>query len=100
MLKFSKEDFMKLDKKRLVEMLLDLQEKQDEMIAYPQPYTPFNPGDYRGEPPCWSPDGHCSNPFHDCIDCPGKQTRPGTTTWTTHTTSNLQPNNFKNPLND
>ena len=94
MLLFKREDFEALPKERLIDMLMEWQTEQAGRIVEPQPYTPFNPGDYTGNPSCWSPDGWCSNPFHDCINCPGKQARPGESTWTTNTTTTLTQNEF------
>jgi len=65
----TKEDYMKLSKERLAELLAK-KDAEDE----------FNRGIYRGyapsvptityQPPCYSKDGICTNPFRDCINCP------------------------------
>ena len=70
----TKDDFMKLPKERLAELLA---ENETQTSKYPfvinEEYVP-----------CWAPNGWCSNPFHDCINCP-KQSTGGS--WTTNTTT-------------
>jgi hypothetical protein len=66
----TKEDYMKLSKERLAEILSqkDLEDEyargiyRDWALVVP---TLVNP-----QPPCYAPDGICTNPFHDCINCP------------------------------
>lgn len=60
------DDYMKLSKRRLAEMLVerDEQEKNKTFI----PYQPALGGQYN--PPCYAPDGICTNPHSDCIGCP------------------------------
>ena len=59
------DDYMKLSKKRLAELLVerDALEQQYRVVKnLPIPTTPY-------EPPCYH-GGICTNPFHDCINCP------------------------------
>ena len=84
---------MKLSKERLVELLLETQTEQE---ATPNvtpyiPWYPYNPPYVSSPtpistPPCWAPDGYCSNPHHDCVDCP-KTTAGGSATWVTTASS-------------
>ena len=80
-MKFTKEDYMKLSKERLVEMLLEAQERENNDISVGD--TPYKPWIIT---PCWGKDGVCTNPYHDCIDCPRKFggsgiTINGSTSW-------------------
>ena len=71
-----KEDYMKLSKERLAELL----EEKDKESRYVPSYPPIivsNPN-----PPCYAPDGICTNPQHDCVNCPRTG---GGGTWTTNT---------------
>lgn len=119
-MRLTKEDLMKLSKERLVELLLETQTEQETTPnATPYiPWYPYNPP-YVSSPhaidsiPCWAPNGHCPNKFHDCIDCP--KTYSGgagsSTTWISTASSdgsNLRSNCSgqasgtveKQPLND
>lgn len=70
----TKEDYMRLPKERLAE-LLELRDKADEAnrelmgrITPPSiVVTPYNP-------PCYAPDGICTNPQMDCVNCPKRCT--------------------------
>lgn len=75
----NKEDYMKLSKERLAELLAerDQIEKQKEWI-YPNPFE----GSF---PDCCSPNGICVNPHMDCINCPKRYSNNGY--WTTTTTT-------------
>lgn len=115
-MKLTKEDLMKLSKERLIELLLETQTEQETTpnVTPCIPWYPYNPP-YVSSPhtidttPCWAPDGYCSNPYHDCIDCP--KTYSGSGTWTTTASSDsnnlssnwggqTSANNEKQTLND
>lgn len=65
----TKEDYMKLSKERLAELL---EEKDRELFALP--VMPITPSGFL----C---DGtHCTNPHHDCINCPCGYSTGGTLT--------------------
>ena len=53
----TKEDYMKLPKERLAELLVERD--------LPVTYVPFSQ-----TLPCYAPDGICTNPQRDCINCP------------------------------
>lgn len=57
----TKEDYMKLPKERLAELLVE----KDNPFPQPTIYIPFNK-----TIPCYDPDGICTNPQRDCINCP------------------------------
>lgn len=82
-IKLTKQDFMRLSKERLAELLAELLVEMDchpiEPIQIPvMPTTPSG----------WGCDGiHCTNPQMDCINCPrktsgGVYTSPNTATGT------------------
>lgn len=78
-MKLTKKDYMRMPKERLAE-LLELRDKADELmdrIAPPSivvaPYTP----------PCYAPDGICTNPQMDCVNCPKRCLTSGR--WSTDT---------------
>ena len=73
-----KEDYMKLSKERLAELLEERDNEQKTTPYYP-PTTILGPA-----PPCYSQDGVCSNPYHDCINCPRIHGNGGG--WSTSTT--------------
>lgn len=62
-----KEDYMKLSKERLAELLAE----RDAMPPSPVRIEPIVIGG-TGTVPCYAPDGICTNPQMDCIDCPKK----------------------------
>jgi hypothetical protein len=75
----TKDDLMKLSKERLCELLLEEWSKKENTLK------PFDfPSLCRDD--CYH-GGPCTNPFHDCIDCPKMFGCGGYTT-----TSELQPN--------
>lgn len=79
---FNKEDLMKLSKDRLAELLLEEWSKKDALKQFEFPSLGI--GDcYNGGP--------CTNPFHDCINCPRQFSGNGTTFSTDGT--NLSPLN-------
>lgn len=57
----TKQDLMKLSKERLCELLLEEWSKKDTLKPFEFPSL--------GMPDCYH-GGPCTNPFHDCIDCP------------------------------
>ena len=71
-----KEDYMKLSKERLAELL----EERDNAPRYIPPLPPIQVTPQNL--PCFAEGGICSNPFHDCINCP-RQGSGGY--WTTST---------------
>ena len=90
-MKLTKEDYMKLSKERLAELLVEMDnERPQNPLQNPPTYIPFT---ITNDPPCWSPNGWCSNPYHDCINCPkrgltnGETYGTNTTTFTSHTAS-------------
>ena len=56
----TKEDYMKLPKERLAELLVE----KDSQLPIIEP--PFSGKII----PCYAPDGICTNPHRDCINCP------------------------------
>lgn len=56
-----KEDYMKLSKERLAELL----EERDNQQNVQPTYVPT----VIQELPCWHKDGVCTNPHMDCINC-------------------------------
>ena len=78
-MKLTKEDYMRLPKERLAELLVERDEKEFMPPIWPDKPTQFLP--------CYAPDGICTNPHMDCINCPrkttgGVYTSPNTTTGT------------------
>lgn len=74
-----KEDYMKLSKERLAELL----EERDNESKYPfYPLSPIPTVPNQGTCPYG---GNCTNPYRDCIGCPGPTTG-GTFTTTDKTT--------------
>ena len=66
-----KEDYMKLSKEKLAELL----EEKDNEPKYISQIPPIQV--IEAQPPCYAPDGICTNPCHDCINCPGHFTTCG-----------------------
>lgn len=56
----TKEDYMKLSKERLAELLV---ERDRQLPIIVQPFS-------SKIIPCYAPDGICTNPQRDCINCP------------------------------
>lgn len=69
------QDYMKLSKKRLAELLAER-----DMHDYIGSVGTFNPTEVV---PCWSEGGYCSNPYHDCINCPKLSNNNNNTTTST-----------------
>lgn len=95
----TKEDYMKLSKERLAELLAE----RDSYSPFVMPNQdikqlvsiPSNPMQ------CWFPDGTCMNPFRDCINCPRPYSN-GNKIYTSTTTS-IKPNEVMydgNPINN
>ena len=61
----TKEDYMCLPKERLAELLVER-----ELNSYKWPT--FWPTYIERKPMCYEPGGFCTNPFHDCVNCPKK----------------------------
>ena len=59
----TEKDYMCLPKKRLAELLVE----KDNILS-------FIPYQVSYRPACWEPDGICTNPHMDCINCPKKIT--------------------------
>ena len=68
-MKLTKEDYMRLPKERLAELLV-------EMDSHPimPPIWPDKPPQF---PPCYALDGICTNPQMDCINCPKRGSSSG-----------------------
>lgn len=75
----TKEDYMKLSKERLAELLA-------ERDAYPSGNIPL-PNDPR---PLCGYGGYCTNKFRDCVGCPGIYEPLGTRVITTISTTNTE----------
>ena len=71
----TKEDYMKLSKERLAELLVERDST---------PVIPISIGTYR--PSCYE-GGPCTNPFHDCINCPHQDSGG---TYTTNTSMTIK----------
>ena len=54
----TKEDYMRLPKERLAELLAEIDWQVHKRYTYLAPS------------PCYSKDGVCTNPYHDCVNCP------------------------------
>lgn len=63
-MKLTREELSNFSKERLIEMICELQEKQNVCV----PYVVGVP--YAHEPMCYEPGGFCTNPHHDCVNCP------------------------------
>ena len=72
-------------------------EQQDEFLKrlimpnYDKPFQPIYT-------PCYAPDGICSNPFGDCINCPKRGTTGGT--WSTNTSIKAEDAPLQERFND
>jgi hypothetical protein len=86
----TKEDYMKLDKERLAELLVE-KDREEREKSFQIPFVPKEQG-------TCPYGGNCTNPFHDCINCPGVLLPEGyrikTTTGTTFSTSLNDDENF------
>lgn len=76
-MKLTKEDYMRLRKERLAELLV---ERDNESKIEYVPSIPVMPATPSG----WGCDGiHCTNPQMDCINCPKRSITGGTYTTST-----------------
>lgn len=64
----TKEDYMKLSKERLAELLVE--KDMSMMISRHKLETNTIPSEYDPRPLCGF-GGYCTNPHFDCIGCPG-----------------------------
>lgn len=81
----TKEDYMKLSKERLAELLAERDMLTQAIPNVPKPLsTQVIPNDPR---PLCGFGGYCTNPYKDCINCPGVYSPYGTIT-TTNTSTN------------
>ena len=71
-MKLTKEDLMRLPKERLAELLVEMDTvKAIEKIEIQPSPIPLRDT----KPSGWGCDGtYCTNPFHDCINCPQRFT--------------------------
>ena len=60
----NKEDYMRLPKERLAEILAERDAKAQPIYIPTPPISPYS-FDY-----CPISGGACTNPFHDCVNCP------------------------------
>ena len=65
-----KKDYMKLPKERLAELLAEKDAKEEFAGGIYRGYAPTIPTIVMPQPPCYAPDGICTNPQMDCINCP------------------------------
>ena len=66
----TKEDYMKLSKERLAELLVE-KDYENRVLRYqPQVNQIQIPQEYDPRPLCGF-GGYCTNPHYDCIGCPG-----------------------------
>ena len=72
----TKDDYMRLPKERLAELLVEMEQRICPSTPIPSNPIPTMPATPSG----WMCDGtHCTNPHHDCINCPIKFTSGGIT---------------------
>ena len=71
-MKLTKKDYMRMPKERLAELLVERDEK-----AFMPPFWPDKPMRFI---PCYEPNGICTNPHHDCFNCPRLYSSSGTIT--------------------
>lgn len=85
----TKEDYMKLDKERLAELLVE-KDREEREKPFQIPFVPKEQG-------TCPYGGNCTNPFHDCVNCPGvfpEWCKINTTTGATLSTSAHNDKNF------
>lgn len=84
----TKEDYMKLDKERLAELLVEKDNEIERLRQYyPPVISPYLQPDLT--PKCYA-GGICTNPHMDCINCPRKITG---SPWTITTSNIIRDNN-------
>lgn len=67
-MKLTKQDYMRLSKERLAELLVEMENSNPLISPFPMPTMPTTPSG-------WGCDGTiCTNPHMDCINCPRKTT--------------------------
>ena len=65
-MKLTKQDYMRLPKERLAELLVEIESQKIELQKIELPLSPSS---------VWGCDGiHCTNPQMDCINCPRRMT--------------------------
>lgn len=79
----TKDDYMKLSKERLAELLAERDARRE---LYRDILPNISPIVVNQRPLCYEPEGTCTNPLMDCINCPRKGSSYGT--WTTDTAGN------------
>lgn len=67
-MKLTKEDYMRLPKERLAELLVERDKLGFAPTWVNQPMQTT---------PCYAPDGICTNPQMDCINCPKRGSSSG-----------------------
>ena len=72
-------DYMCLPKKRLAELLVEYEQRYS---AFPSDRL-FPIAIQERTPMCYEPNGTCTNPFRDCINCPKTFTTGGSFITTT-----------------
>ena len=81
-----KKDYMRLPKERLAELLVE----KDNEIRNCQLLLKLGSNDSNNMIPCYAPNGICTNPYRDCINCPKTRTT-GFNTNSPQTQDNLWP---------
>lgn len=87
-----KQDYMKLSKERLAELLEERDNQQNVQPTYVPTIIQTNPY----ELPCWDKNGVCTNPFRDCINCPRTHFADMQQFYTTCSTSKMHLNDNLN----
>ena len=83
--KMTKKDYMRLPKERLAELLVEADQRLRPFIVALKLQ-------------CYEPGGTCTNPFHDCINCPKTfNDPPGVFTVSTSHLEELQPDGTYKP---
>lgn len=70
------DDYMKLSKRRLAELLAE-RDAMDALTKQINAQKQVQIGTGAYYPPCFAEDGMCTNPFKDCINCPKRWTFGG-----------------------
>ena len=65
-MKLTKEDYMRLPKERLAELLVERDNESIQLIPSPSPFPPSPRQNW------WCDGTVCTNPQMDCINCPRK----------------------------
>ena len=87
----NKDDYMKLPKERLAELLAEKDAKDEFAGGIYKGYFPTVPTIIAPQPPCYTSDGICINPQMDCINCPKRGVTGGT--WATNTGGTINTTN-------